>query len=81
MVAIVPQAIAVGTGATSFEASRYATVHMSDEAAAIVAEGGPASDPVRSMFQTGTVALRLILEAAWDKRHPAAVAYVEGASW
>ncbi len=79
LIAVVPQAVAIGTGGIAFESSKYAAVHMSDAALALVDSG--TADPIRSMYQTGAVSLRLILETAWAKRHAAAVAYVEGTQW
>ena len=55
-----------------------ATLHMSTTPLEIVSATGPTTaDPVRSLFQTDGVGLRLILDLAWGVR-PGSVAFIEG---
>lgn len=62
--------------------SKHATIHMSDTPLEIVSDTGPTTaDPVRSMFQTDGIAIRIIAEIAFAKRRTDAVAYINNASW
>lgn len=54
-------------------------IHMSDGPLPI-SDGGTA-DPVRSLWQTATVAARVIHDLTFAKRRSDAVAYVDGATW
>jgi len=55
-----------------------AVVHMSDTPLEIVSDTGPATaDPVRSLFQTDALGIRLMLDMDWAPRDPAAVAYLD----
>ena len=57
-------------------------VHMSDVPLEIVSGTGPTTaDPVRSMWQSASTALRCIVELCWAKRRAGAVAFLDGASW
>jgi hypothetical protein len=51
--------------------------------AAPISTGSPAvvGTPLRSVFQTDTISIRTILDAAWCMRQPGMVAYVTGANW
>ena len=51
-----------------FDVSEQATLHMSDAPAEIVAANGTVSDPIRSMFQTNSLALRMVLPLTWKMR-------------
>ncbi|MCC3247435.1 phage major capsid protein [Methylocystis sp. WRRC1] len=63
-------------------ASEESVIHMEDSAPAeIVSATGPATaDPVRSAFQTGVIALRMILELSFIAR-AGRVATMTGVSW
>jgi hypothetical protein len=65
------------------EAGRDATVHMFDPADAIALPGSPntISAPVRSMWQTDTVSLRLLMTASWGLRHPSGLAWLTTTAW
>lgn len=64
------------------EFSNQASLHMSDAPLEIVSSTGPTTaDPVRSLWQTASMALRIIHEMAWAKRRTGAVAYLDGATW
>jgi hypothetical protein len=62
-------------------ASEHACIHMSDDPGPIVPEGGPASDPIRSLWQTGSVAMRVMHDIDFKTRRSGAVAFTDGASW
>jgi HK97 family phage prohead protease/HK97 family phage major capsid protein len=67
-----------------FEISDQATLHMEDTAPAHIGTAGtPAvvSAPVVSMFQTDSMALRLILPMNWAVRRAGTVAWVAGVTW
>jgi hypothetical protein len=62
--------------------SEEAVLHMSDVPLEIVSDTGPTTaDPVRSLWQTASVAARVIHEIDFVKRRSTAVAYLDGASW
>jgi len=67
-----------------FEISDQATLHMEDTAPQhIGAAGTPAvvAAPAVSMFQTDSMALRLILPMNWAVRRAGVVAWVAGVTW
>lgn len=62
--------------------SQEAVVHMSDDPDEIVSDTGPTTaDPTRSMFQTATLGIRIILEMDWALRDAGAVKFIDGISW
>lgn len=70
-----------GTGdSPNFEASEQATLHMSDTPGAIVSGSTPA-DVVRSMFQTNTVALRMLMDVTWAMRRSGMVQWIQSVTW
>jgi HK97 family phage prohead protease/HK97 family phage major capsid protein len=67
-----------------FEISDQATLHMEDTAPAnIGSDGTPpvVAAPVQSMFQTDSLALRLILPMNWAVRRAGVVSWVAGVTW
>lgn len=80
IIAVDPVSIAHGAGdSIDIAASREAVVHMSDDPDPIV--DGTTADPVRSMWQTDAVALRLLVDVAFAPRRSGAVAWLESATW
>jgi len=76
--------VSVGGEAPRFEISDQATLHMEDTTPlAIGTPGAPATvaAPVRSLFQTDSMALRLILPLNWTLRRTGVVAWVAGVTW
>lgn len=72
----------VGADAPRFEISDQATLHEEDSAPLPIVPGsGTASAPVRSLFQTDTLALRMIQRMNWAMRRPGMVALVQGVTW
>jgi hypothetical protein len=59
------------------DASTQAVVHAETAPASDVG-GGVAVRPVRSMFQTDTVALRLTWGLSWALRDSRAIAWIQG---
>jgi len=67
-----------------FEVSDQATLHMEDTTPlAIGTPGSPptVAAPVRSMFQTDSIALRMIMPMNWAMRRTGLVAWVTGVTW
>jgi HK97 family phage major capsid protein/HK97 family phage prohead protease len=67
-----------------FELSDQATLHMEDTTPlAIGTPGTPntVAAPVRSMFQTDSIALRMIMPMNWIMRRAGLVAWVTGVTW
>lgn len=67
-----------------FEMSNEATLHMEDSTPlAIGTAGSPATvaAPVRSLFQTATMGLRMLMDVSWSMRRPGAVQWIDGATW
>jgi HK97 family phage prohead protease len=69
--------VTVGGEAPRFEVSDQATLHMEDSTP------GPihGSTPVRSLWQTDSLGLRLILPINWCMRRDGMVAFVENIAW
>jgi HK97 family phage prohead protease len=76
--------VSVSGDAPRFEISDQATLHMEDTAPTdISTTGTPAvvAFPTKSMFQTDSMALRLILPVNWCLRRTGVVAWVAGVTW
>ena len=76
--------VSVSGDAPRFELSDQATLHMEDTAPADIVSGaapGTAANPVKSMWQTDSIAMRLILPVNWTIRRPGTVAWVAGVTW
>jgi hypothetical protein len=76
--------VSVGGEGPRFEISDQATLHMEDTAPLpIGSEGTPptVAAPVRSLFQTDSIALRLILPINWALRRTGVVAWTQGVTW
>jgi hypothetical protein len=67
----------------NFDTSDQATLHMDDNPSHISAAGTPntVAANVRSLWQSGLVAVRLILSASWALRSGSAIASVNDATW
>jgi len=67
--------------APEFTVSNQATLVMADPASEIVDGAGTAGKPVRSMYQTDTVAIRFVLGVTWDKYRDNGIQILTGVSW
>lgn len=69
--------------APQFETSDQATIHMESSPSPISATGTPntVAAPVRSMFQTNSVALKMVMDVNWAMRRSGMVQYMTGVSW
>jgi hypothetical protein len=76
--------VSVGSEGPRMEISDQATVHMEDTAPADIVSGPSgtpvAATPVKSMWQTDSLALRLIMMTNWIMRRPV-VAWMTGVTW
>jgi HK97 family phage prohead protease/HK97 family phage major capsid protein len=75
--------VSVGGEAPRFEISDQATLHMEDTTPLAIASGsGPTvASPTRSLWQTDSLALRLILPINWTLRRTGVVSWVAGVTW
>jgi len=76
--------VVVGGEAPRFDVSDQATLHEEDTTPLpIGAPGTPpvVAAPVRSLFQTDSLALRLILPVNWVLRRSGVVAWTQGVTW
>ena len=74
--------VTVGAEAPRFEVSDQATLHFEDTAPTDITGGTPSpAVPVRSMFQTDSIALRLVWPLNWTLRRLGMVSWVTGVTW
>ncbi len=65
-----------------FDVSDQATLHMEDTSpTAIVSGGTAASGAVRSLFQTDSLAIRMVLPINWAMRRTGGVSWSESVNW
>lgn len=66
-----------------FEISDQATLHMEDTAPMDLVSGSPGTvaSPQRSLFQTDSLALRMILPMNWGLRRAGMIAWVQNVTW
>jgi len=65
------------------ELSDTATLHMEDTTPLDLVSGSPGTvaSPQRSLFQTDSIALRMIAPLNWGIRRPGVVAWVQNVTW
>lgn len=76
--------VSVGGDGPRFEMSDQATLHMEDTAPLeLVAAGSPGvvASPQRSLFQTDSLALRMVLPLNWLQRRTGTVAWTQAITW
>jgi hypothetical protein len=74
----------VGTGDNPrFEVSDQATLHFEDTTPLDIVSGSPgtAASPVKSLWQTDSIGLRLVLPMNWLNRRAGTVAVVNNVTW
>jgi hypothetical protein len=71
--------VSAGAEGPRLEISDQATLHMEDTTPADIVAGTPAT-PVKSMWQTDSLALRMIMKMNWLLRRPI-VAWTTGVAW
>lgn len=69
--------------APDFDISEQATIHMEDTTPLEIVSGtGPTTaDPVRSLWQTGTIGVRMLTDISWVMGRPSMVAWINGTSY
>jgi len=74
--------VTAGAEAPRFEVSDQATLHMEDTTPADITGGTPSpAVPVKSMFQTDSLALRLVWPNNWALRRTGMVSWLTGVTW
>ncbi len=69
--------------APEFDVSEQATIHMEDTTPLEIVSGtGPTTaDPVRSLWQTASVGVRMLMDVAWKMRRTGMVQWIDTTSW
>jgi HK97 family phage prohead protease len=77
--------VAVGSEGARLELSDQATLHMEDtNPLPLVDDSGPpgvVAQPQRSLFQTDSIALRLIMFCNWVQRRAGTIVFTQGITW
>jgi HK97 family phage major capsid protein/HK97 family phage prohead protease len=75
--------VVVGGEAPRFEISDQATLHMEDTAPADLVSGSPGTvaSPQRSLFQTDSLALRMVMPLNWVQRRTGTISWVQNVTW
>jgi HK97 family phage prohead protease/HK97 family phage major capsid protein len=70
-------------GNPSFDVSEQATIHMEDTTPLEIVSGtGPTTaDPVRSLWQTNSMGVRMVLDVSWTMRRTGVVQWINGTSY
>lgn len=70
-------------GDPEFDVSEQATIHMEDTTPLEIVSGtGPTTaDPVRSLWQTASVGVRMLMDVSWVMRRDGMVQWINGTSW
>lgn len=67
-----------------FDVSEQAVIHAEDTSPAQISTAGSpnvVAAPVISMFQTASIALRMLLDITWSMRRTGMVQWIDGADW
>jgi len=70
-------------GNPAFDVSEQATIHMEDTTPLEIVSGtGPTTaDPVRSLWQTNSMGVRMVLDVSWTMRRSGVVQWINGTSY
>jgi len=70
-------------GNPRFDVSQHATIHMEDTTPLEIVSGtGPtAADPVRSLWQTASIGVRMLLDVSWTMRRTGMVQWIDTTTW
>ena len=73
----------VTEAAPRFDVSDQAVLHMEDTTPLAIASGSPGTvaSPTRSLWQTDTIGVRMIMQANWIYRRAGMVATMTTPSW
>jgi hypothetical protein len=80
VVGVVAQGVVTAISAPTISASLHAHIHMAAPASEIVISPSTVAAPAKSMFQTNSVALKLIENVSWARRG-ASLAWVQNTNW
>lgn len=69
--------------APEFDVSEQATIHMEDTTPLEIVSGtGPTTaDPVRSLWQTASIGVRMLMDVSWKMRRSGMVQWIDGTSY
>lgn len=82
LIAVDAEDFATATGDTpEFDVSEQATLHMSDAPGELVTAAGSVNDPMRSLYQTNSMAIRMLLPLTWKMRRSGMVGWIDGTTW
>lgn len=76
--------VSVEGDAPRFDMSDQATLHMEDTTPTAISAGGTPNTvaaPIRSLYQTDSMALRMIMDVNWAMRRTGVVAWTESVTW
>jgi len=69
-------------GNPEFDVSEQATIHMEDTTPLEIVSTSPTTaDPVRSLWQTASVGVRMLMDVSWTMRRTGMVQWVDTTSW
>jgi len=70
-------------GEPEFDVSEQATIHMEDTTPLEIVSGtGPTTaDPVRSLWQTASIGVRMLWDISWKMRRTGMVQWINGTTW
>jgi hypothetical protein len=81
LVGIVPEAIASAVTEIAVEARDIGTLHMEGSSPAQLVSGGATASPVRSLYQTDTIGIKIRARLAWTAIDASAVQIVSSVTW
>lgn len=83
LIAIRASDFAGAGGDPDFDVSEQATIHMEDTTPLEIVSGtGPTTaDPVRSLWQTASVGVRMLMDVSWTMRQTGMVQWVDTTTW
>jgi HK97 family phage prohead protease/HK97 family phage major capsid protein len=83
LVAVRASDFAGAGGNPDFDVSEQATIHMEDTTPLEIVSGtGPTTaDPVRSLWQTASVGVRMLMDVSWTMRRTGMVQWIDTTTW
>lgn len=83
LIAIRASDFASAGGNPEFDVSEQATIHMEDTTPLEIVSGtGPTTaDPVRSLWQTASVGVRMLMDVSWTMRRTGMVQWIDGTTY
>lgn len=68
--------------APEFDVSEQATIHMEDTTPLPIVSGTPTTaDPVRSLWQTGSTGVRMMMDVSWTMARTGMIQWIDGTSY